>query len=247
MKIILLGSGGYFPNRRRQTACLMIPEAGIVLDAGTAAFEVSGRVATDELDIFLSHAHLDHVFGLTCLLGLYDGQGQRRVRVHAERPKIEAIRDCLFSELLFPVAPPCTFVELTGDVPLRGGGSLSWFPLERHPGGSVGFRLEWPGHSLAYVTDTVAAIDANYVQKIQGVDLLIHEAYFNDDQRAMAELTGHSRVTDVARVAAAAQVKRLVMVHMNPLSDDDQPLDLTAARQEFPLLEVGHDGMEVEF
>jgi ribonuclease BN (tRNA processing enzyme) len=247
MKIILLGSGGYFPNRRRQTACLMIPEAGVVLDAGTAAFEIDGLVATDGLDVFLSHAHLDHVFGLTCLLGLYDGQGDRRIRVHAERPKIQAIREHLFSELLFPVAPPCTFVELSGDVALPGEGNLAWFPLERHPGGSVGFRLEWPGHSLAYVTDTVAAVDADYVEHIRGVDLLIHEAYFNDDQRAMAELTGHSCVTDVARVARAAQVKRLVMVHMNPLCDEDQPLDLTAARQLFPSLEIGKDGMEVEF
>ena len=32
MKLLLLGTGGYHPCERRQTACLMLPEAGIVLE-----------------------------------------------------------------------------------------------------------------------------------------------------------------------------------------------------------------------
>ena len=68
MKLLLLGTGGYHPNQRRHTACLMLPEAGIVLDAGTGFFRVRQHVATPSLDILLTHAHLDHVVGLTYLL-----------------------------------------------------------------------------------------------------------------------------------------------------------------------------------
>ncbi|HOT62947.1 MAG TPA: hypothetical protein PLU93_08795, partial [Treponemataceae bacterium] len=45
--------------------------------------------------------------------------------------------------------------------PLPAGGQLTHFPLA-HQGGSRGFRLDWPGHSMAYVTDTTATPDADY-------------------------------------------------------------------------------------
>ena len=40
MKLLLLGTSGYHPSEQRQTACLMLPEVGIVLDAGTGFFRV---------------------------------------------------------------------------------------------------------------------------------------------------------------------------------------------------------------
>ena len=78
MKLVLLGTTGYHPNDRRQTACLMIPELGIVLDAGTAMYRVRDRIETPELDIYLTHAHLDHVIGLTFL---FDVLHEKNVRV----------------------------------------------------------------------------------------------------------------------------------------------------------------------
>ena len=35
MNVVLLGSGGYFPTSQRQTSCVLLPEIGVVLDAGT--------------------------------------------------------------------------------------------------------------------------------------------------------------------------------------------------------------------
>ena len=75
-----------------------------------------------------------------------------------------------------------------------------------HPGTTVGFRLEWPGHSLAYVTDTTADPSAEYVERLRGVDLLFHECNFDDSLREHAILTGHSPTTPVAEVARAEPV-----------------------------------------
>ena len=73
MKLVLLGTTGYHPNDERQTACFMLPEQGIVLDAGTAMYRVRDQLVTPELDIFLTHAHLDHIVGLTFLFDvIYD-------------------------------------------------------------------------------------------------------------------------------------------------------------------------------
>ncbi len=246
MKLILLGTTGYHPNDQRQTACFMIPELGIILDAGTAMYRARKYLCTNELDIFLTHAHLDHVIGLTYLLDVLQNKNLARVTVHGAGDKLAAVEEHLFAEPLFPVKPSFEMRPLTAPVALARGGQLTHFPL-RHPGGAVGFRLDWPGHSLAYVTDTTATSDANYLHAIAGVDLLLHECYFPDSKEAMANLTGHSMTTPVARLAHNAGVGRLVLVHVDPLAEGEDPLKLDAARAIFPNTALGYDCMEIDF
>lgn len=245
MKLLLLGSTGYHPNDRRHTACLMLPEIGVVLDAGTGMYRVRDHLTTRTLDIFLTHAHLDHIIGLTFLFDILYQKQVERVWVHGDGEKLAAIDRHLFAPDLFPVKPPCQWKPLAGPVTLADGSRLTHFPL-RHPGGSLGFRIDWPDRSLAYVTDTTARSEADYVELIRGVDTLVHECYFADGQEALAEKTGHSCTTPVAEVAAAAEVGRLVLVHVNPLSTDDDPIGLAAARRIFPRTELGEDGMELD-
>src|SRR5262245_41983912 len=114
MKLLLLGTCGYHPNERRQTACLMLPEAGIVLDAGTGFFRVRKHVQTKSLDILLTHTHLDHVVGLTFLLTTTFESSLERVTVHGEAEKLAAVRQHLLSEHLFPAPLPCEWQPLPG-------------------------------------------------------------------------------------------------------------------------------------
>jgi ribonuclease BN (tRNA processing enzyme) len=246
MKLVLLGSTGYHPNDLRQTACFMLPEIGVVLDAGTGMYRVADRLVTDELDIFITHAHLDHTMGLTFLHDMVGTHPMQRITVHGEADKLAAIQEHLLSPLLFPVGLPCEYKPLTGPVKLPHGGKLTWFPVE-HPGGTVGFRLDWPDHSMAYVTDTIASPDAPYVDKIRGVDLLLHECYFPDSEVELATITGHSHITPVAEVAAAAEVGRLVLVHVWPRPNVDDPVGIETARHIFPRTELGRDLAEYEF
>jgi ribonuclease Z len=246
MKLLILGSTGYHPNELRHTACFMLPEVGVVLDAGTGMFRVRDHLVTPELRIFLSHAHVDHIVGLTFLIDVLNETPVARATVYGEPDKLAAIKGHLFSELLFPVEPPCDFWPLTGPVELPHDGRLTYFPLD-HPGGSLGFRLDWPDRSLAYVTDTVAREDADYVERIRGVDLLVHECYFADDLADLATLTGHSHTTPVALVARAAEVGRLVLVHVNPLINAQDPVGLETAQAIFRATQIGFDGAEVDF
>ncbi|MHC4179913.1 MAG: MBL fold metallo-hydrolase [Planctomycetota bacterium] len=246
MNLLLLGTTGYHPNQRRHTPCMMIPQCGLMLDAGTAMFRAADYLETAELDVFLTHAHLDHVVGLSYLFSVLYVHPLDRITVHGAAEKLTAIDEHMFSEHLFPKKPPCEFRPLAGEVSLPRGGRLTHFPLE-HQGGSLGFRLDWPACSMAYVTDTTAAADADYVEKIRGVDLLVHECYFPDAYADWAQKTGHSCTTPVAQVAREAKVGRLVLVHLNPLATDDDPIGLEVARAIFPATELGEDLMEVEF
>ena len=199
MRLVLLGTTGYHPNENGHTPCMLLPEAGVMFDAGTAMFRAPRLLATPTLDIFLSHAHLDHTIGLTYLFSVIHQHPLERVRVFGESEKLAAIEEHLFSELLFPARPPMEFcpVEAGQPVPLAGGGRMTHFPLA-HVGGTIGFRADWPGHSMAYVTDTTADPAADYVERIRGVDLLLHECYYPDANAAWAAVDRRSRLKAAA-------------------------------------------------
>jgi ribonuclease Z len=246
MKLLLLGTAGYHPSARRHTACLMLPEIGLVLDAGTGFFRVRDWLKTSELDIFLTHAHLDHVVGLTYLFSTVHETCLQRARVHGAADHLRGVQEHLFSDELFPAMPPVSFHSLDGPVSIGEGGTLSCFPLV-HPGGSLGYRLDWPGRSMAYVTDTTAHPDASYVEKIRGVDLLVHECNFPDRDKDFAEKTGHSCLSAVLANAEAARVKRLVLTHFSPLAFDDDPVGLEFAPTPTLPVSLGYDLQEIDF
>lgn len=246
MKLHFLGTTGYHPNEKRHTACMMIPEHGIIFDAGTGLFRVRDLICTEKLDIFLSHVHLDHSVGLTFLYDMLWGKDVQQVTVHVEGSKIPAIENALYNKDLFPVGPNFEMKALDENpVELPGNISISHCSLS-HPGGSVGYRMQHPDGSLAYITDTTATKTADYIQFISDIDVLIHECYFPDGWEDRAELTGHSCLTPVAQVAAAAKAKRTYLVHINPLDATDEPLDLDLVKDVYSELTVAEDKLVID-
>lgn len=253
MRVILLGTGGYHPNVRRHTACIMLPEIGLVLDGGSSFFRVQERLRTPEIDVFVTHAHLDHVCGLTYFLIPLSNGTVRKARLHANRQTLDVVSSQLFQHLLFPVENPFENVELAGTVSLGQGGALKFQALPGHPGGSTAYRMDWPAgseggggkpRSMAYVTDTIT--DGTYLDFIRGVDVLIHECNFPDGQAVWCEKTGHSCTTPVAKVAREAGVGQLILTHIDPQLTGDDPIGIETARAIFPNTILAEDLMEFD-
>ncbi len=193
MKLILLGTGGYFPTSRRHTACLMLPEIGVVLDAGSGMCRIGKYLQTISLDIFLTHAHLDHVAGLTYLVNLgargsAGSHDRARRRSEAARRTRTFVRRGDFSRR--PAVSFCAAWQVRVLYPMAA--QLEHFPL-KHPG-----RLARLSTRMARTLDGVRdrydgrASMPNYVRSIRGVDLLVHESYFAEDIDNMPANTGHS-------------------------------------------------------
>jgi ribonuclease BN (tRNA processing enzyme) len=245
MRVQFLGTVGYHPTERRHTTSLLVPELGVAFDAGTGFFRVPPLMVGRHLDVFITHAHLDHISGLTYLLVPLARKELAGVTVHVREPYLTAIREHLFSDLVFPILPDCEFRELTGPVELANGWRVTFQPLARHPGGSTGYRLDGPGGSFAFITDVTA--DDSYLEFIRGASLLVHECNFDNARAQWSEPTGHSHVDLVTDVARRAGVGKLVLTHFDPLLPDEMPVELDAARRVFRATELARDLMEYEW
>ena len=218
-----------------------------MLDAGTAMFRDSRHLTAPTLDIFLTHAHLDHVVGLTFLFDVLYEKKMKHVFVHGDAAQAAGDRSApVRAGVVSRSSRPSSTARCAEAMTLSDGAVLTHFPLE-HPGGSLGFRIDWPDRSLAYVTDTAAARRC--------------PLYREDPRRRRAgarvllpRRLGRQGRTDrpqlhhpVAQVAKAADVGRMLLVHVNPLSEEDDPIGLDVARAIFPNTEIAEDGQEIEF
>jgi phosphoribosyl 1,2-cyclic phosphodiesterase len=96
-----------------------------------------------------------------------------------------------------------------------------------HPGGATGYRLEWNGRAIAYVTDTEHrsdGLDPNVLSLIDKVDLMIYDATYTDKEYVSHKGWGHSTWEEAMRLAEAGTVARVALFHHDP-SHTDARLD----------------------
>lgn len=238
MKLVPLGTNGFFPSHDRHTSCYLLflqdPERAIVLDAGTGMArllqpEIRAALSrVEELHILLSHYHLDHTCGLFYLTGVWPG---KKAIVYAPtHPMVDCDGRKALVCLLGPPLYPLTLADLPVDViPVSGGqvevaGVPVRFRPQRHPGGSVGIRI---GDVLTYVTDTVT--DPGTAEFARGSLVLLHEVWLTDEEAGVVvEADGvparekHSWAGAVAEIATLAGVQHLAPIHHSPWRSSEE-------------------------
>jgi ribonuclease BN (tRNA processing enzyme) len=228
MKIIPLGTNGYFSSYGRQTMSflLLAQDRAILLDAGSGV----GRLVRPDLaaelsdfatvDILLSHYHLDHIIGLSYLPAVC---AHADLRLHAPGPPLVDVtasgalngflRPPYFSRELGSFPVPVEVLEYTQES-LDIGSLNVRFRRQNHPGGSVGMRF---GDDVAYITDTV--VDTATADFVRGVDVLLHEVWLADEAESAAH--GHAGARGVASIAESAGVRCLAPIHHHPQHRDE--------------------------
>lgn len=226
MRLEFFGTAGFHPNAERHTAGVFLPDAApgnaFLLDAGTGTWRLTARELPPRLHIFLTHAHLDHITGLTYLLDVAYNR-ELAITIYGDAKTLRTARTSLFGSPLFPLELNYATQEIAPETPLEVAGvRVSCHPLT-HPGGCLALRFDWPGKSLAYVTDTVS--DTRYFDFIRGVTCLIHERNFPDRLSELALASGHCTSSDLVRAARDSGAKIVVATHFNPLTLADPLLE----------------------
>ena len=209
----------------------------VLLDAGTGIRYLGNALLAEaplDTDLFFTHTHFDHVCGLPFFKPLF--QPQNRFRLWAghlgERMTLQQLLRGFMIAPLFPV-PPEVFRSGIEYRDFRGGETLSPAPgitvrtaPLNHPDGATGYRIEYGGRSLCYVTDTEhvpGAPDVRVLSLIAGADLVIYDCMYTDEEHASSYVGwGHSTWQEAVRLCRSAGVRRLVVFHHDPERDDAQ-------------------------
>ena len=118
-----------------------------------------------------------------------------------------------------------------------------------HPDGATGYRLEYDGRSIAYITDHgfTAILLINITSFLSDVDLLICDCTYTAAELHTHLGWGHSSWQQGMQLAVAARAKRFCLFHHDPDHDDPQ-LDKIAAEvsKQHPASMVAYEGLTVE-
>jgi phosphoribosyl 1,2-cyclic phosphodiesterase len=223
------------------TSCVEVSLAGgtvLVLDAGTGIRELGIELferGTRKLNVLLTHLHLDHLEGLRFFGPLFD-EGVA-LDIWGPPSTVMSLEERVrrsFSPPLFPI----DLRDLPARVRFRDVPREPWTlgeatlaaDLVLHPGPTVGFRIETPEASFAYLPDhepALAGIAGRPIEWISGgaiaqqVDLLVHDAQYSEDEYHGKVGWGHSSMEDAVAFKRAVGARRLVLFHHDPLHTDD--------------------------
>ena len=252
MKVRFWGVRGSLPTPGRttirfggNTACVevMVGERRLILDAGSGLAELSaamgGADGPVDTDLLLSHLHYDHICGLGFFGPLF--QAGNEIRIWSGRPGHGTpVQDVLRTSLSAPLMPdllPVMHARIdyrdfeAGSVLDLGGGVTVRTAMLRHPGGCIGYRIEWSGRAMVYATDTShgdPAVDAALRGLCQGAGLLIYDAMLTDAEFPSRVGWGHSTWREGVRLADACGVRQLALFHHAPFRDDKAVAALAA-------------------
>ena len=235
----------------------------LIFDAGTGlralGSSLAGARRPVDADIFFSHFHIDHVYGLPFFAPIYEPDTRLRLwggNLLPARRIAQAIGQ-MMSEPLFPIGLDAfkAGIELhdfrAGEV-LRPhpGVVLRTAPLN-HPGGATGYRLEYGSRSVAYITDTehhAGSLDRNVLDLARGVDLMIYDCNYTEQEYPAHRDWGHSTWQQGVLLANAADAKLLALFHHDP-DHDDAMLDRIGAeaKTQRSATTVAAEGMTLRF
>jgi phosphoribosyl 1,2-cyclic phosphodiesterase len=185
--------------------------------------------------VLMTHYHYDHIQGLPFFTPLFNPQSVLNFYgPTAEGKRVDqALRDSLVRPY-FPVGmeilrAQMAFHEVKAEQTLRFGEAVVRTHLMHHPGGSMGYRFELGGRTLAYCTDVEhdgGEADKKLIEFVRGADVFIMDAMYTPDEYAgkvggPRVGFGHSTWQFAAQAAHEAGVKHLVLCHHDPGRTDD--------------------------
>ncbi|MBV8187537.1 MAG: MBL fold metallo-hydrolase, partial [Alphaproteobacteria bacterium] len=190
-------SGAEYARYGGNTSCLEVTGGGrrLIFDAGTGirplGLELARQTPVD-IDIYFTHTHLDHISGLTFFSPLFGKDNSVRLWAgHLEAPyNLKQVVSKLMQAPLYPVSMEVfqARVEFTefqsGNKLSCGEMAMRTAPLN-HPNGATGYRVDFRGKSICYITDTEqrgGGPDPIIVELCRDADIMIYDSSYTDEE-----------------------------------------------------------------
>ena len=239
-KVTILGCGSAKPTKTTSPSAQLVDigDKRFLVDCGEGVILTMQKlgIRTGRLyNIFISHLHGDHCFGLIGLLttlGMLKRTQPMHIYAHADLEKLLTplleyhANDRQYDIIFHPINPrkhTVIYEDRTVSVetiPLKHGVPTCGFLFnETH-------RVQLEDGSFDRVTRKRYAYcsDTQYSEKIipiiEGVDTLYHESTFLQSMSARSKEVKHSTAADAATIAQKAKVGKLILGHYSARVED---------------------------
>lgn len=248
------------------TTCFSIESAGrfVVVDAGSGLRALGQHLMSRpegppaEIDLLLTHLHIDHICGLPFFAPLLTGVTTVRLW-NSVYPSRDSLRGALSRGLAPPIFPVDTTlwdaleirVPDSGErVSLGDPNMARAFPLN-HPDGACGWRINSSGRVVVIASDHEygqPAIDAQIAYYARFADVLVWDASYTKDEIVGKKGWGHSTWQQGFELGEKAGVRKLLMTHHMPERTDDAlvAMEQEAQRTDQRIL-FAREGMTLDF
>lgn len=212
-----------------------------LVDCGSGGRKLGHEImagAQRKIDLLFTHTHLDHICGLPFFQPAYDARFEIRCWAghFIDHCCLLDVIGRIMSPPIFPVAADTlravSFKTYSAGDTLPVGGEVKVETVGlNHPGGACGYKLTYQDKSIAIITDHEhgnPAIDAAVETFVQGVDVMVYDSMFSDEELPNYVGWGHSTWQEAMRLAQRAGIPVPVIFHHDPGRSDDA-LDEIAA------------------
>ena len=223
--ITMLGTGNALATRCYNT-CFTLHSGGgalLMVDAGggngvLSQLERAGIACDDIHDLFVTHAHTDHLLGCVWMMRMALQFGYS-LKLWSHRKVLRLLEDICRQVLPKKEADGIGSIVVPheledGDLFEVGGLQLQCFDIHSTKERQFGFAALMPnGRRLCCLGDE--PFNPLCEQYAEGTDWLMSEAFclFEDRERFQPYEKHHSTVLDAARLAERLQVKNLILYH----------------------------------
>jgi phosphoribosyl 1,2-cyclic phosphodiesterase len=230
----------------------------IIFDAGTGIRDLglsfmSGKPR--KIHLFVTHTHWDHIQGFPFFVPAYVPGYD--IVIYAS-PNIDKDLKSIFEGQLdrayFPVQMEDMRANLEfkylNDEPIQiGDVTVSW-EYTLHPSPTVGYKVQIKEKKLAFVPDNeflkgymgmpdrvmhdreAIAMHQRLIDFLDGVDILIHEAQYTNEEYVTKVGWGHTSLSNACALVRLTNPVKWIIIHHDPLHEDDflqEKLNLTQA------------------
>jgi phosphoribosyl 1,2-cyclic phosphodiesterase len=247
MKVKVWGARGSVPapgplmNRYGgNTSCVQVTLSSgveLILDAGTGIRTLGlGFGRQPQINILLTHLHLDHIQGLMFFPPCFRGDAE--ITIWGPASPEASLEERVGRYISAPLSPvevrelPCSISF--SDTPATEwglGGATIRAEAVTHRGPTLGYRITDGDMSLCYIPDHEPALASSLAdlepEWISGfglaceTDLLIHDCQYTNEEYPDHVGWGHSAVGDTVGFASRVGARRLMLFHHDPLHADD--------------------------
>jgi phosphoribosyl 1,2-cyclic phosphodiesterase len=233
----------------------------LLFDAGSGlrpAGEVLRASGVTDFDLLFTHCHYDHIIGLPFFSPVYD----RNVQVTlwsghlAGRMTTRQMVDEFMRPPWFPAKLDICKASLdcrdfvSGDVLRPREGIVVRTGSLNHPGGCIGYRVEWAGRVVAVITDTEhepGKLDQAVLDLIEDADLVLYDCTYTEEEMERRRGYGHSTWQQGVKLCEAAGARGLALFHHDPTRTDEELDEIEKlAKKRFAGAFAARDGQILE-